>query len=238
MHSFSFSFSFSFLSLHLLTLTFNMVRPAPESIVPWNAHTRFGKPGTVCTWCLQPLPADCTGWFTQMVPWRSWRPIRYVCQECVDDKSTWNHLCTIDGVYLGVMEVKVNVSMEWLNARNLQFKPLDKMDEPFLTGRRLYRPTIYADPTSVSTDTVAPSTTWIRFTSYKGDTMVCVHVCSDENHSRMDIVPIERLEEWNPQIRVPFKFSFVKDGIDTHLLETLTIQTDKHWWPLIRARLE
>lgn len=205
-----------------------MVRPAPEHIVPWNQHNRHGKPGTVCAWCLDRLPADCTGWFTQMVPWRDWRPIRYVCQSCIDDKPTWDHLCTIDAVYLGVMEVEV-VSPLWYNTTSLKFKPLDKLNDPFIESCRLYRPR--------TTVPLPKRSTWIRFLNYAEQNMICLHVQSHLDSQRMDIVPIQKLEEWNPELGA-FQFRFVNDTVlNLDLLHRLTDNDNKCWWDLLKERL-
>jgi len=198
-------------------------RTASGVVAPWNQSTADNPPGKACCWCRSLLPSDCSGYFTLVVPWRDWRPIRYICYDCVHHQSTWNHLTVLDSVYLGVIEVEV-VDRVWLTCTSLQFKPLDSLNKSFHTDYQLYLPK------------KDMNRTWLRFVRYHDVDMICVHVLKNRYSDEMHAVPLDRLESWNPTLP-PFRFRLIHERIDLKLLESLTDSNYVMWWPVLKERL-
>lgn len=196
-------------------------------ITPWD---EVNRDDLQCCWCAASLPHDTAGYFTLMPPWRDWRPVRFVCQKCVDSKSTWAHLALIDSIYLGIVEV--GVPDLWMQSTTISFKPLDAPDsEPVDSAYRLYR--------DRDRPNVKP-TAWLRLVKRDAQLLLCIHVENPKQGTLMHAAPIDQLELRNPTLGPLVMFPSVFDGItnvNLDVLRSATVSKHRMWWDKLMPRL-
>ncbi len=193
-----------------------------ENYIPIWDNTDTSK----CCFCHTLLPKEMCmrdAIFTVVPCWRDWRPVRYVCEICLNDKQSMNTLKTIDSIYL--QTIPVFITPEWLKHPSFSIKNPQINEGNVQDGWKLY--TTYDD-----------TTCWLRPWTYNGSPLTFgLMMQSDFNTSYpwMDITEFMKL---NPSLP-PFKFNFIYNhGKTIEQLKTLMLPDQVKYLEMLEPYLD
>lgn len=213
--------------------------PAGHLIPAWDACPLRAE---TCCGCNTPLSKDesaddATAIFTVLPPWRDWRPIRYVCRACSTSPETINLVRVVDSLHLRLVEVIV--PPEWTKCKTLCARPwVSSQGEdscPTATDYQMYS---YLSLCRENEDNVA----WLRLIRNPdtNEDVVAVHLL---NHNRgqssaIYIVPLSKMEEWNPTLP-PFRYCLPHpEGVSLDRLHDVTPASKLKWLNVLWQRMQ